>query len=65
MKKSVNLVTFVFSDLFYMWILDILNFKMSYLTPSNSFYITRYLYFYITEHLVLFLTPELQTRFSR
>jgi hypothetical protein len=37
----------------------------SYQTPSNSFYIMRYLYFYIPETMFLKVTPELQTRFSR
>ena len=61
----VNLIHFIFSNLFSMWIPDVLNFKMSYQTPSNSFYIMKYLYFYITETLFFNLTPKLQTRFPR
>ena len=61
----VDLVGFVFSDLFSMWIPEVLNFKLSYQTPSNYSYITKYLSFYITETLVFLVTPELQTRFSR
>ena len=36
-KYPVNLITFVFSDLFTMWIPDNLNFIMSYQTHSHSF----------------------------
>ena len=45
-KYPVNQVTFVFSDLFTVWIPDNLNFIMRCQTPSNSFYILRHLCFF-------------------